>query len=68
NSASDHQMQNAVEFSKHGASLVEEANMTPHIILNQVQSLINHSSEASSRIKTFAKPDAASNIASALLS
>jgi len=69
NSASDHQMQNAVEFSKYGGVMIEEANITPHIIINQVQELLEpaHYAEVSAKIKTFAKPEAANSIAQVLL-
>jgi UDP-N-acetylglucosamine--N-acetylmuramyl-(pentapeptide) pyrophosphoryl-undecaprenol N-acetylglucosamine transferase len=69
NSASDHQTQNATEFQKFGAVVIEEANITPHIIVNQIQTLLDPAryQAVSAQIKTFAKPDAASQIASVLL-
>lgn len=68
-SASDHQMQNAMEFSHYGAVVIEEANLTSHIILNQIQELLQPAkyAEISAKIKTFAKPDAANLIADSLL-
>lgn len=70
NSASDHQMQNAVEFQKYGAVVIEEANITPHIIVNQLQELLqpDRYASVSAKVKTFAKPAAATQIAQALLS
>ncbi len=69
-STGDHQMQNALEFEKYGGIVIEEANITSHIIINQIQSLLEPENyqAVSARIKTFAKPDAADNIAAAVLS
>ncbi len=69
NSAGDHQRQNAAEFQKYGAVVIEEANITPHIIINQIQELLipDKYADISAKIKTFAKPDAAKNIATVLL-
>ena len=69
NSSSDHQFENALEFSRFGASMVEEQNLTPHIIINQIQSLLEPEkyNSISEKLKTFATPDAADKIASALL-
>ncbi len=69
NSGGDHQRQNAAEFQKYGAVVIEEANITPHIIINQLQELLipDKYADISARIKTFAKPDAANQIAQTLL-
>ncbi len=69
NSSSDHQLENALEFSKFGAAMIEEQNLTPHIIINQIQSLLEPDkyNSTSEKLKTFATPDAANKIASALL-
>ena len=67
-SSSNHQMSNALEFAKFGAIVVEEANLTPHIIINQINLLLkpeNYNS-ISEKLKTFAMPDAADKIASVL--
>jgi len=63
------QIDNAIEFQKYGAVVIEEANITPHIIVNQIQELLEptHYVEVSAKIKTFAKPEAAKNIAQVLL-
>lgn len=63
------QIANALEFSKFGAVVIEEENLTPHIIINQVQSLLepDRHNFISEKLKTFAVPDAADKIASALL-
>lgn len=64
------QIDNAIEFQKYGAVVIEEANITPHIIVNQIQELLEPAryQSVSTQIKTFAKPDAAKNIAQVLLS
>lgn len=64
------QIDNAMEFEKYGAVVIEEANITPHIIVNQIQELLQPAWYASvaAKIKTFAKPEAAKNIAQVLLS
>ncbi|MEK9157780.1 MAG: undecaprenyldiphospho-muramoylpentapeptide beta-N-acetylglucosaminyltransferase [Patescibacteria group bacterium] len=69
NSASNHQMENANEFQKYGAVVIEEANITPHIIINQIQELLEPAKyqEVSNKIKTFAKPEASNDIARVLL-
>ena len=63
------QIDNAIEFQKYGAVVIEEANITPHIIVNQIQELLEPAryAEVTAKIKTFAKPDAAKNIAQVLL-
>lgn len=69
NSSADHQLANAREFSKFGAVILEEQNLTSHILINQIEFLLseeNYSRTAAS-VKTFAKPEAADKIASALL-
>lgn len=70
NAGSGHQLANAMEFSKYGAVIVEGANMTPHIILSQIQLLLEpeRSAQVSQQIRSFATPDAAEKIAAALLS
>ncbi len=69
NSSSDHQLENALQFSRFGASMIEEENLTPHILINQIQSLLEPDkyNSISVKLKTFAMSDAADKIASALL-
>ena len=64
------QIHNALEFQKFGGIMIEEANITSHIIINQIQELLQPSqyNEVSARIKTFARPEAANAIADLLLS
>ncbi|OGN31607.1 MAG: hypothetical protein A3J01_01050 [Candidatus Yanofskybacteria bacterium RIFCSPLOWO2_02_FULL_45_18] len=68
-SASDHQRQNAVEFSNYGAVIIEEQNLTTHILLNELQNILKPDNYAalSQKIKQFAVPDAADRIAIELL-
>lgn len=68
-SAGNHQMNNAIAFNKAGAVLLEEENLTPHIFISQIEYLLKpeNYTTISERIKSFATPDAAEKIASALL-
>jgi len=68
-SSSDHQLGNALELSKFGAAMLKEDNLTPHIIINQINSLLEPEryNIVSQNLKNFAMPDAADKIASALL-
>lgn len=68
-SANNHQFLNAMEFSHYGGVVVEGANITPHILLNQIQSLLEPERNAavSREIQKFAKLDAADKIAQILL-
>ncbi len=63
------QIDNAIEFQKYGGVMIEEANVTSHIIINQIQELLEPAryQAVSEKIKTFAKPNAANTIASELL-
>ncbi len=69
NSSSGHQFENALEFSKFGAAMIEEENLTPHIIISQINYMLQPEryNAVSEKIKTFATPDAAEKIASLLL-
>ncbi len=64
------QIANAAEFAKYGASIIEESNLTPHMILNRIEFILKpeNYSVISEKIRSFAKPDAADIIASKLLS
>ena len=68
-SAGNHQMENALEFSRFGASILEEDNLTSHILMSQIASILkpeNYQS-ISEKIRQFAKPEAADNIAQLIL-
>lgn len=67
NSAADHQLSNAREFAKFGATVIEEDNLTPHILINEIQKTFENRTELSQKIKQFSKPDAANKIAQFLL-
>lgn len=66
NSAGDHQKANAMEFSRYGAVMIEEANLTRNIILNQVDHILADPS-IPGKIKSFIKTDAAAAIAAGIL-
>lgn len=63
-SAGNHQKANAAEFARFGAVVLEEANLKPHILMDQIKHLMNPEVAAavSQKIKEFVKPDAASII------
>ena len=69
--AQDHQRQNAYEYSKSGASLiVEETNLTPHVLLRDIQKLMNdkeHLQQMSDAARKFARLDSAEVIAREIL-
>ena len=71
NSASDHQRENAFEYAKTGATIViEQANLTPHLFLNEISRLMNDPellAKMSESAKSFAKPNAARQIAEEIL-
>src|SRR3989344_682101 len=67
NSAGDHQLANAREFAKFGAIVIEEDNLTPHILINEIENAHEGRVAISEKIKQFAKPDAAQIIARELL-
>lgn len=66
-SASGHQLANAREFAKYGAVVIEEDNLTPHILINEIENAYQDRAVLSLKIKGFAKPDAAEAIARQLL-
>ena len=69
-SPGNHQLNNAMAFNKYGAVMIEEENLTPHIILSQIEYLLRPENyeAASQKIKSFATPDAADKIAELLTS
>ena len=69
-SANDHQYRNATEFSKHGAVILDGANITPNVLIHEIERLLDPqtASSASSAIKSFTRIDAAAQIAKTLLS
>lgn len=71
NSAQDHQRANAYAYAKVGAAdVVEEANLTPHVLLSEIERLLENNEKKESMgkaAKEFAKPDAAEKIAREIL-
>jgi len=69
--ASDHQRANAFFYARAGAAVViEEANLSPHILLSEIESILknkNRQLEMSKAAKEFSKQDAAKKIAEGLL-
>lgn len=68
-SSNGHQLTNAVEFTKFGGILMEGSNLTTHILLNEIKTLLEPAkyADVSQKIKQFATPDAAEKIAIAIL-
>lgn len=71
NAAQDHQKENAYLYAKTGAAeVLEEMNLKPHILLSEIDRLINNKAELNSMseaAKKFAKPDAAEKIAKEII-
>ena len=67
NAANNHQLSNALEFAKFGATVIEEVNLTPHILINEIDRAFENRTELSKKIKQLSRPDAASKIAQYLL-
>lgn len=66
--ASDHQLKNAYEYSKTGASLViEQANLTPNFFIGRMNFLLYQSEKVREAALKFAKPQAAEMIAREIL-
>ena len=65
-SAKNHQKENAAEFAKFGAVVLEEQNLKPHILIDQIKHLLNNPA-VGERIKKFAKLDAGEIIAGEML-
>ncbi len=69
-SADNHQMENAMEFSQYGAVVIEEEhNLTESILLGDVERVLRPETYSATveKIKSFAKPNAADEIAQTLL-
>src|SRR3989338_3703074 len=67
NSAQNHQRENAYIYARTGASLVvEESNLTPHILMVEIKKILQEKDRRDSMIKaakSFSKTDAAEKIA-----
>lgn len=70
-SAQDHQRENAYQYAKTGATvIVEEDNLTPHLLMNEIEKLIGdrgHLQKMSEAAQKFARIDAATLIADEIL-
>jgi len=66
--ASDHQMANAKELEKFGGVIIEQSNLTPHILLNEIDQCMMRKEEITQKIKQFSQSDAAEKIAQTLMS
>ncbi len=68
----DHQRKNAFAYARAGGCIViEETNLTPHVLVSQVEDILNNSviyEGLKTGAKTFSHPDAAEIIAKELLS
>lgn len=68
-SANDHQLYNAAELARFGAVVMDGENVSVQVLLSQLERMLEPATYAdlSTRIKTFAHPDAAVRIAATLL-
>lgn len=68
-SANDHQLHNANELATKGAVVVDGANVTPSIVMQHIERLLDPvvAAEVSAHLKTFPHADAADRIAQVLL-
>lgn len=70
-SSRNHQRENAYAYAENGgAVIVEEENLKPHILLNEIEKLFSRPEtlvKMSQAAKSFAKPEAAKTIARELL-
>jgi len=70
-SAQDHQRENAYAYARAGAAdVLEEQNLTPHLFLGRIKSLLEDDARKAKMIeaaKAFSKPDAADKIADEII-
>jgi len=68
-SANDHQLMNAAELGRFGAAVMDGANVSVQVLLSQLDRILEPATYAdlSTRIKAFAKVDAADKIAQTML-
>lgn len=71
NSAQNHQRENAYSYARTGAAeVIEEINLTPHLLLSQIQRLLSDKKKMEAMkeaARNFAQPKAARQIARELL-
>ncbi len=61
------QITNAIELSRYGAIIIEEDNLVPSVLIDQIEHAYQNRAELGAKIKNFASLDAADKIASQLL-
>ncbi len=70
-SAQDHQRENAYSYARTGAAeVIEEENLTPHILLDRIRKLLGDNERREKMIfqaKSFSKPDASRKIAGEII-
>lgn len=65
--ASNHQLANAQQLEKFGAIVVQEDNLSPHLLIREIDLAFENRIALGQKMSQFAKPDAARNIATGLL-
>lgn len=65
--AQDHQTVNAQEFAKHGAIVLPQSNLAPHLLIQEIARAFDQRATLGPALKKFARPDAATRIAKELL-
>ena len=67
--AQNHQAENALELTRYGGVVISGANLTPHLLMQELSSLLvpQRYEKVSASLKAFAKPDAADHIARTIL-
>lgn len=68
NAASNHQLANAQELARYGGVIIEESNLTPHILLFEIDRTYADRVQIAEKIKGFTNVDAATRIAGQLFS
>ena len=66
-STANHQFYNAVEFSKYGGIIIEEDNLVPSVLVDQIEKAYQNRVEIGAKIRGFANLDAADKIGAELL-
>ena len=56
NSSRGHQLTNAREFARFGATVIEEDNLKPHIFVNEIKRAYENRTALSAKISQFARP------------
>ncbi|HXV26620.1 MAG TPA: glycosyltransferase, partial [Candidatus Paceibacterota bacterium] len=69
-SAQNHQLFNAAEAAKYGNIIIEGVNLTPNILISQLEKMLvpETLAEVGAKVRGFAHPDAADKIATTILS